>query len=56
MPLYNYRCACGFHTSISRSMDSVEKKPVCVKCSKEMVRVFYAPPIQFKGSGWGKDA
>lgn len=56
MPVYDYQCKCGFHTSVARLIDEVEQKPICAKCNLVMSRVFFAPPIQFKGSGWGKDA
>ncbi|WP_425663935.1 FmdB family zinc ribbon protein [Gardnerella piotii] len=53
MPTYHYRCKqCGYDFSQHQSF---EDKPitVCPKCGKQEVRkVFSAPPISFKGSGF----
>jgi hypothetical protein len=40
---------------VIRKIDEKERKPICVNDAMETVRVFDAPPIQFRGKGWGKD-
>jgi len=41
--------------TITRSVGSDEFKPTCINCAKVMARIFDAPPVTFKGKGWGKD-
>lgn len=56
MPSYEYKCpTCPMTITITRSLEAEENKPICAPCSKETVRVYDAPPIQFRGKGWGKD-
>ena len=56
MPTYEYKCPnCPMTITITRSVESEEHKPGCANCAQVMVRVFDAPPIQFKGKDWGKD-
>jgi putative FmdB family regulatory protein len=56
MPTYEYKCPnCPMTITITRSVESEEHKPGCANCAQVMLRVFDAPPIQFKGKDWGKD-
>jgi putative FmdB family regulatory protein len=53
MALYDYRCPkCEDIVSVSHPMD---KSPVvaCESCSEVRVKVFSAPAVTFKGTGWG---
>jgi putative FmdB family regulatory protein len=52
LPLYEYRCVkCGhrFEKIESHSASTTKK---CPKCGAKAERMFAAPAIQFKGSGW----
>jgi len=52
MPLYAYRgtaCAHEFETHQSFSDDPLTE---CPECGGPVRRVFHAPPLVFKGSGW----
>jgi putative FmdB family regulatory protein len=54
MPLYEYSCAeCGTYGSTSSSY--VDNLPImeCPKCMTIMNRLYSAPGIVFKGTGWG---
>lgn len=42
--------------TIVRGIREEEHKPVCIGCGAVMVRVFANPNLEFKGTGWGKDA
>ena len=56
MPTYLYACpSCPITITITRRLEEEEHKPICANCAKTMARKFDAPPIQFKGKGWGKD-
>ena len=51
MPLYEYQCEkCGRFELIRKFSD----KPVtaCPTCGREVRKLFSAPAIQFKGTGW----
>jgi putative FmdB family regulatory protein len=52
LPLYEYKCVkCGHRfEKIENVSASVTKK--CPKCGARAERMFAAPAIQFKGSGW----
>lgn len=52
MPLYEYKCVkCGHRFEKIESMNaSITKK--CPKCGAKAERMFAAPAIQFKGTGW----
>ena len=54
MPIYEYSCnECGTYGSVHKSyIDSVEGMS-CPKCNISMTRVYSAPGLIFKGSGWG---
>jgi len=55
MPSYLYRCdQCGAELEMSHPVRTHgDAAPWC--CSYRMMRVFSAPSIIFKGTGWGKD-
>jgi putative FmdB family regulatory protein len=56
MPTYQFECKTCEHT-ISQliPVDEELKTPQCLKCKKDMQRIFAVPSITFKGSGWGSD-
>jgi len=42
--------------SVLRKIDEKERTPLCANCVKDLVRVFGAPAVTFKGMGWaGKE-
>jgi putative FmdB family regulatory protein len=51
MPTYEYRCTKGHTFEVFQSMseDPVTK---CEVCGKPVERVFHAPAVHFKGSGF----
>ena len=52
MPTYEYKCK-----SCNTSVETKERHETgleCEKCGDNMARVWYAPGIQFKGSGFYK--
>lgn len=52
MPLYEYKCVkCGHRFEKIESVDASAKKK-CPECGSTAERMFAAPAIQFKGSGW----
>ncbi len=52
MPLYEYKCAqCGKVTEVRHGFDDGHDAP-CPACGGTLARVFSAPPIVFKGSGF----
>lgn len=54
MPLYEYQCSqCEERVEI---IQKISDPPYahCPKCGGEMKKLFSAPAIQFKGSGWYK--
>jgi putative FmdB family regulatory protein len=54
MPLYEYQCTqCSDRTEILQNF-SDPPHAVCVKCGGVMKKLFSAPAIQFKGSGFYK--
>lgn len=56
MATYTYKCPlCQAQQSISHS---INESPVyvCDNCKVDLVKVFSAPQVSFKGGGWGKDA
>ena len=55
MPSYLYRCDhCGGEIEFNHPINTPKGVlPLC--CSDEMNRVFTAPAVILKGTGWGKD-
>jgi putative FmdB family regulatory protein len=51
VPLYEYQCPrCGRFEVIRRFSDAALTN--CPKCDAEIQKLFSAPAIQFKGTGW----
>jgi len=63
MPIYEYQClSCGKRTERLQRMDG-PPLAACPTCGGEVKKLFSAPAVQFKGTGWyvtdyakGKDA
>ena len=52
MPLYEYKCVkCGHRFEKIEAVSAGVKKK-CPECGATAQRMFAAPAIQFKGSGW----
>ena len=51
MPKYDYRCAAGHQYEKREGFDAPSVQ-TCRECGAEARRVFTAPAIVFKGSGW----
>ena len=52
MPKYDYRCtSCGVVYERKEGFDALMEH-ACERCGGSACRVFVAPPILFKGSGW----
>ena len=55
MPTYEYKCPrCGVQVPQERKMDEEVPPPWCGDCCMIMERVWSAPPVHFKGSGFYK--
>lgn len=51
MPLYEYQCGrCGRFEVIRKFSDA--PLTICPTCGQEIQKLFSAPAIQFKGTGW----
>jgi putative FmdB family regulatory protein len=58
MPTYQFKCeVCDVSASVTipLSENGDGKTPKCLECDVDMVRIFSAPAVSFKGSGWGSD-
>ena len=54
MPIYEFECpVCKIRVEVDKSIHE-ERQPIC--CGQNMSRVYSSVAIQFKGTGWGKDA
>jgi len=54
MPIYEYSCnECGTYGSVHKSYADDVAFMSCPKCNIAMTRVYSAPGLIFKGSGWG---
>lgn len=56
MPTYKYKCENNpehLYEEV-RSMTADEPDLICTVegCDGKMLRIFFAPPIEFKGGGW----
>ena len=52
MPLYEYECQqCGKRTELLQRFGDAPLA-ACPACGGEVKKLFYAPAVQFKGSGW----
>lgn len=55
MPTYEYRCnKCETSIVFSRSIGERDEPVKCITCGLESTRVYNAPGIQFKGTGFYK--
>jgi putative FmdB family regulatory protein len=53
MPTYQYQCEpCESTVTQVVSINQESKTPKCLKCNKDMARVFSVPSLSFKGGGW----
>ena len=51
MPLYLYRCECGYELNISHSITE-DPELKCSQCDGIMRRGISTPTVNFKGSGF----
>ena len=52
MPIYEYECrSCGKRTELLQRMAD-PPLATCPECGGEVKKLFSAPAVQFKGSGW----
>ncbi len=52
MPTYEYRCPdCNNQYETREGFDAPARQP-CPRCGGNAKRIYSAPPIVFKGSGW----
>jgi putative FmdB family regulatory protein len=52
MPIYEYECQkCHSRTEVFQKVSDKPAKK-CPKCGGKLEKMFSAPAIQFKGSGW----
>ncbi len=54
MPTYEYKCSEGHVYTEVRGISEETKVTECPECGKPLNRIFSAPPITFKGSGFSK--
>jgi putative FmdB family regulatory protein len=55
MPTYEYACIeCDKSEEVTRGFHDPETIPPCPICGYSMVKVYHAPGVQFKGSGFYK--
>lgn len=53
MPTYEFKCEiCDAYGTAQFTVDQTPNMR-CPRCAKEMVRVYSAPGLIFKGKGWG---
>ena len=52
MATYEYRCALGHSYEETRGMAEGQRIFLCPECNNVLNRVWSAPPITFKGSGF----
>ena len=53
MPIYPYKCDfCANYLEIERGVDEDRPTPACTNCGVHMNRVWSAPSVQFRGSGF----
>jgi putative FmdB family regulatory protein len=56
LPIIDYKCPkCEVVMPIFRKVDEAEILYKCSNCEIAMERVWAAPAVHFKGTGWGKD-
>ena len=53
MAIYQFHCDCGEEKAFERNIKTQGSPSAkCDKCGKAMVRIFSAPGLSFKGSGF----
>ncbi len=52
MPTYDFKCSTCEQRQIIHAGIKEEVKAICTNCETPMLKVFAAPPVTFKGSGW----
>jgi len=53
-PTYEYSCnECGTYGSIHRTYDQDDYGLTCPACGLNMQRIYSAPGVILKGTGWG---
>ena len=52
MPTYDYHCSSCGHTFELRQTFASEPVTACPRCSRKVQRLFHAPAIIYKGSGF----
>jgi putative FmdB family regulatory protein len=51
--IYEYKCSdCQHIRELEYPMGVTAKIPRCPECDGQLLRLFSAPPIHFKGEGW----
>ena len=56
MPFYEFRCDhCGARLEREFRIAAAIQTPDCHGCDRPMTRIYTAPGVAFKGTGWGKD-
>lgn len=56
MPTYLFRCdQCDFTMEKTFLLAAAIIEPACLSCDRLMRRIYSAPGVSFKGTGWGKD-
>ena len=56
MPTYDYKCdKCNKSRTQTISLIDLDTFKAICACGEQMRRILSAPPIMFKGTGWGKD-
>lgn len=52
MPIYDFKCyTCMATRTATISIEDKDYKAIC-KCGQPMTKIYYSPPIIFKGNGW----
>lgn len=55
MVLHDYKCKeCGHTLSVDPKVIEGIIMPPCGRCGGQMKRIYYAPAVHFKGSGFTK--
>lgn len=52
MPLYQFKCSCGWEADIAIPLSESDRPVVCVDCGVRARKVFSPTPAIFKGSGF----
>ena len=54
-PTYEYRCnKCESYATFSRRLEERDEPVICSQCGFNSTRIYNAPGIQFKGTGFYK--